>query len=63
MRESNQTPKVMKTVKATELYRIKEEYLWMVVKYAMNTSLDIYKAYDKQTWIKNGFKESILKKV
>lgn len=47
----------------TELYRIKKEYLWMVARYAMETKLDIHKAYDKQTWIKNGFREEILEKI
>jgi hypothetical protein len=45
------------------MYKIKEKYLGMVLKYAMKTSIDVRGVYDKNTWNANGFKDSILEEV
>lgn len=45
------------------MYKIKKRYLNMVLKYAMKNDLDVMGVYDKETWNKKGFKDSILEKI
>jgi len=45
------------------MYKIKKKYLNMVLRYAMKNDFDVMGAYDKETWNKNGYKDSILEKV
>lgn len=45
------------------MYKIKESMLKHIVKYSMNTSLDVKGTYSKEEWNKNGFKDSILEEV
>lgn len=45
------------------MYKIKKSYLGMVLKYGMKTSIDVRGVYDKETWNKNGYKDTILEEV
>ena len=45
------------------MYRLKEKYKVMVVKYAMKTKLDINGVYTKDDWNSNGYKDTILEKI
>ena len=44
---------------ATAKYVIKKEYKSFIARYAW-TKLDVNKAYTKEVWLKNGFKEKLL---
>ena len=44
-------------------YKIADKYLNTVIRYAMNTKLNIRGVYTKEEWNKSGFKDSILEEV
>ena len=44
-------------------YKIADKYLNTVIRYAMNTKLDIRGVYTKEEWNKYGFKDTILEEV
>ena len=45
------------------MYKLKEKWKNTVMKYSMNTNLDINGSYTKEEWNKNGFKDLILEKI
>ena len=45
------------------MYKIKKKYLNMVLRYAMKNGFDVMGVYDKETWNKKGYKDSMLEKV
>lgn len=45
------------------MYRIKERYKSHIIKYMMNSGLDINGLYTKEQWNKAGFKDLILEKI
>jgi hypothetical protein len=44
------------------MYKIKEKWIGFMLKYAW-TKLDVTGEYDKETWNKSGFKDSVLEKI